>query len=163
MNIFAIHIDPDIAAIEHTDKHVVKMITENVQMMSAAVRMSGIDVGYRLTHKNHPCTIWTRESLSNWIWLKRLTIALHKEWQFRFNHPSDHHHKAYDMMLTLPNPNIKDIGLTPFALAIPEKFKKPDPVESYRHFYAVDKRHLHKWTGRSNPNWINQYLTEDIT
>jgi len=157
MNIFAIDQDPYTAALWHTDKHVVKMITESVQMLSTTVRLSGIDIGYRKTHQNHPCTIWARESLSNWLWLRQLVVALHDEWQFRFNHVPDHHHKAYDVMLTLPIPNIKDIGMTPFALAIPDEFKNDNSVEAYRHFYSVNKAHLHKWSYRTRPWWIKTY------
>ena len=38
MNIFYLNKDPKIAAIEHNDKHCVKMILENAQMLSTAHR-----------------------------------------------------------------------------------------------------------------------------
>jgi aspartate oxidase len=88
MNIFVLHKDTRKAAQMHCDKHVVKMILESAQMLSTAVRMNGIDAGYKLTHRNHPCNIWVRESLSNWQWLKSLACELNTEWQFRYNHVS---------------------------------------------------------------------------
>jgi len=157
MNIFTLDYDPYQAAVLHCDKHVVKMITESVQLLSTAVRLSGIDAGYRKTHMNHPSNIWARESLSNWLWIKALTEGLHDEWKYRYNHPESRIHKAYGVMCELPHPNIKDIGLTPFALAMPEQFRKEDPVESYRHYYAVDKKHLHVWSKRNTPDWINNW------
>lgn len=39
MNIFVLNENPEIAAREHCDKHVVKMILESAQMLSTAHRM----------------------------------------------------------------------------------------------------------------------------
>lgn len=153
MNIFILDNDPRLAALYHVDKHVVKMILESAQLLSSAVRLSGIDAGYRLTHKNHPSSIWTRKSLSNWIWLKEFSCHLNDEFKYRFNHTKNH--KSYDMILTLPTPIIDDIGLTPFALAMPEEYRCDDAVESYRKYYNLDKKHIHKWSKRSVPSWID--------
>ena len=78
MNIFVLDEDVEKCAEYHCDKHVIKMILESAQMMSAVVRLNGHDTGYKLTHKNHPCTIWARKSLSNYIWLKSLISLLHQ-------------------------------------------------------------------------------------
>ena len=83
MNVFVLNKDPVIAAQEHCDKHVVKMIIESAQMLSTAHRMldgkaekrrsvSGKtiqqyyalsddreNVLYKAVHKYHPCTVWT--------------------------------------------------------------------------------------------------------
>lgn len=155
MNIFALDNDPKTCAIYHTDKHVVKMIVESAQMLSTAVRVSGIDAGYKITHVNHPCSIWVRKSLSNYNWLKDLVSELHNEWKFRYNHPDDKIHKSFSIVTELPTPNIDDIGLTNFALAMPDEFKVDDPIESYRNYYRGAKQHLHHWKKRSVPNWIN--------
>ena len=78
MNIFRLHDDPKIAAQMHCDKHVVKMILETAQMLSTAYRVLSSekladDVGmYKMAHKNHPSTIWTRPSTENYMWLNRL-------------------------------------------------------------------------------------------
>ncbi len=64
MNIFLLDIDWQINATYHVDKHVVKMILESAQLLSTAVRLSGIDAGYKAAYKNHPCAIWTRQSLA---------------------------------------------------------------------------------------------------
>lgn len=152
MNIFVLDKNFQKCAEYHTDKHVVKMILESVQLLSSAVRLFNIDAGYKLTHINHPCSIWVRESLSNWLWLQSLVEALHKEWQYRFNHIKNH--KSYDVMHSLPIPPIDDIGLTNFALAMPDIYKKDCPITSYRTYYIGEKQHLFKWTKREIPKWL---------
>lgn len=152
MNIFILDENPQQNVQSYVDRHVVKMILEHAQMLSTAVRESGIDAGYKSTHKNHPCTKWVRESLSNWLYLRDLTEALHDEWQYRYNH-SRIHKSAY-VVRSLPIPEIPDIGITPFAQAMPDEFKHPDSIIAYRNYYRHNKQHLFHWTKRSKPTWI---------
>lgn len=152
MNIFILDKNHEKNVQSYVDKHVPKMILEHAQMMSTAVRDSGIDAGYKVAHLNHPCTKWVRESLDNWLWLLDLTTALHEEWQYRFNHTKVH--KSYDMILSLPNPNIPSKGITPFAQAMPDQYKSSNAVKAYRAYYNGEKTHLHNWTGREIPEWI---------
>ena len=151
MNIFVLDIDVHRCAEAHNDKHVVKMVTESAQLLSSAVRLSGIDAGYKLTHKNHPCAIWTRESLSNWHWLCILAGALNDEYKYRYNKLVNH--KAYDVITSLPTPALPDIGPTPFRLAMPDKYKGDDPVIAYRNYYMGEKRHIAQWRNRPIPAW----------
>lgn len=106
MNIFYLDKDSSKSVQYYVDKHVVKMITEYAQLLSTAVRLSGIDAGYKVTHQNHPSAIWTRESLSNWLWLKDLSYELNKEYMYRYQ--KTHNHKSFDTILSLPTPNIPD-------------------------------------------------------
>jgi hypothetical protein len=155
MNIFILN-ESDVTkcAQQHCDKHVVKMILEHAQMLSTAVRESGIDEGYKSTHVNHPCNIWVRESLSNWNWLWNLTDELHREWQYRFNH--SHNHKSWDVVSKLPSPKIKDIGLTDFAQAMPDECKSSNAQIAYRKYYKNHKQHLAQWTSRPVPQWYTK-------
>ena len=59
MNIFVLDYNLEKCAQYHCDRHVVKMILESAQILSTALRMNGIVKGYRLTHINHPFTVWT--------------------------------------------------------------------------------------------------------
>lgn len=154
MNIFLLDSDIEKCTEYMVNSHIVKMITEHAQMLSTTVRLNGFDVGYKITHENHPCTKWVRTSLSNWLFLRELTECMHHEWQYRYDHPSTHIHKAFEIIKTLPLPNIPDIGLTPFAQAMPEKYQHKDTVVAYRNFYNGDKRHLFKWKKRETPPWI---------
>jgi hypothetical protein len=51
---------------------------------------------------------------------------------------------------TISNPT----GITPFAVAMPEKYKIfDDPVESYRAYYIGDKSRFAKWKTGNTPAW----------
>ena len=153
MNIFILDKEVKKCAEYHCDKHVIKMILESAQMLSAVVRLNGHDIGYKLTHKNHPCTIWARESLSNYNWLVRLTRLLNYEYRYRYD--KDINHKSYDLVKTLPIPDLPDIGLTPFAQAMPEQYKNKNAVKAYRDYYINEKSSFLTWTKRKKPKWIN--------
>jgi len=152
MNIFYLDSDHEINAKYHVDKHVVKMVTEYAQLLSSAVRLSGIDAGYKLTHANHPSAIWVRESLDNWIWLRELAEALNYEYMYRYDHADNH--KAYEVIRNLPLPNIPNIGITEFKLAMPDDVKVEDPILSYRNYYNVHKQHIAQWRNRDMPEWF---------
>lgn len=154
MNIFVLDDDPTKCVVQYPDKHVVKMITESVQMLSTANRVNGVDIGYRKTHANHPCTIWVRSSLSNYFWVCELVEAMHKEWQYRYNHV--HNHKAFDMYLTIPILDIPDHGLTQFVQCMPEEYRSDSAIDAYRRFYIKDKWHIRQYTKRDIPEWFKQ-------
>lgn len=157
MNIFVFDMDHKTNARYHCDKHVVKMITEYSQLLSGAVRSTGINAGYKSTHMAHPCAIWTRFSIHNYVWLAKLLIALHKEWQYRYNHPSDHYHKAYIKARLLPFPELPKLGMTPFAQAMPSEYSIPhDAVTAYRDYFNGEKQHIASWTKREQPEWYHE-------
>jgi hypothetical protein len=49
----------------------------------------------------------------------------------------------------------EEIGLTPFALAMPQEYKTEDPVESYRNYYmSEEKQKIASWKKcREKPEW----------
>lgn len=159
MNIFILDYNPKVCAQMHCDKHVVKMILETTQMLCTIHNSYGLEAGYKPTHLNHPCTIWARESKSNYLWLCELLTELHNEWQWRFNH--QHNHKSYDIFMQLDN-NIldllQDIGLTPFAQAMPEHYRNDDSVKAYQNYYLGEKLDLLTYTNRKLPNFILSLL-----
>lgn len=156
MNIFVLDYNPQKAAEYHCDKHVVKMILELAQILCAVHHKNGnTDVPYKLTHKNHPCTIWAGTSRSNYLWLTQLAYHLNEEFKFRFNHEVNH--KSYDVIDELPLIELPDIGLTRFAEAMPEYCKiSEDTVENYREYYRKEKAHILKYTNSLFPQWINE-------
>lgn len=154
MNIFYLDKDPKVNATYHVDRHVVKMITEYAQLLSAAVRLSGIDAGYKVTHKNHPSALWVRESLDNWLWLKELSKELNDEYMYRYE--KNVNHKAYDTIQALPIPNIDSIGITSFRLAMPNDVRCECPIQSYRNYYIKYKQHIASWKKRDVPEWFMQ-------
>jgi len=156
MNIFILDTNIKKCAEYHNDKHVVKMILESAQILSTVCRQNGINEGYKITHKNHPCTKWAGQSLSNWRWLKQLALELNEEFKYRFNHSEDH--KSSKVICSLPEPKIPDRGLTNFVQAMPDDCKMKNPVKAYRRYYKNYKQHLASWKNRRKPKWYRGCL-----
>ena len=157
MNIFILDRNIRKCARYHADQHVVKMILESAQMLCTVVNLNGGEAPYRSTHSKHPCTIWTGESLANWRWLRRLALALNDEYRYRYPVSSDH--KSAAVIRSLSPPRIDDVGLTEYALAMPDKYMVPrDAVQSYRNFYIGEKSGFAKWTRRRTPRWYKAGL-----
>ena len=147
------------------DKHVSKILLEAVQMLCSAKRVLDPDDEvneriYKLAHKNHPVTKWCRLSKENFIWTLDLIEELHNEWRYRYGHPDTKFHKSYLVALILRENMPKDesfekSGLTPFALAMPDKYKTEDAVESYRNYYmSEEKQRIATWKRRrEKPEW----------
>ncbi len=151
MNIFVLHREAPIAAMYHCDKHVTKMILESAQMLCTVLHQNEVDTPYLPVHPKHPCTIWAGESLSNWLWLKELTKFLDNEYIYRYDKG---HHKSWEVVEQLPNPPIEDIGMTPFAQAMPEKYKHDNPVIAYRNYYMHEKAKFATWKyPAKKPRW----------
>ena len=153
MNIFWLDINPKQSVKYYVDKHVVKMITEYAQLLSTTCRVSGVDCGYKITHINHPCSIWCRASLTNWRALVMLTSYLHEEYQFRYC--TNRIHKSFQLIRSLKKPDIPDIGLTIPPKVVPVKYVTDNVVLSYRNYYIGEKNHIASWTNREEPYWYN--------
>jgi hypothetical protein len=153
MNIFVLDNDIKKCAMYHCDKHVVKMITESAQLLCSTYYYTCEEKisPYKLTHKNHPCSVWVRESLSNWRWLRDMAIALYSEYKHRYG---DKTHKAGEVVLNLKTPSIIDIGITKRPQAMPLEHMEIDAVTAYRNYYRIDKAHLLKYTKRDRPYWL---------
>jgi len=115
----------------------------------------------RPCHINHPCALWTRESLANYIWLCEFAIALAKEFELRYVHThSCAIHASW--LLQNPSPRLPKLPLTQFAIAMDDVYKvsqtgqNPDPLLSYRNYYNTSKkeRGLLKYTRRQPPDWL---------
>ena len=159
MNIFVLDWDVKKCAEFHNDKHVVKMILENAQLLCGVHHMTHHmthqvthQVPYKLSHKNHPCSIWARESLTNYLWLCELGLELSKEYTYRYGR----RHKSQDVIeWCIENkPDIPDKGFTEPPKAMPDKYKVKSVVESYRNYYNGEKAHFSKWKNRQIPNWF---------
>lgn len=110
MNIFVTHPDPKIAAQWHCDKHVVKQITETLQMLAcAAIRHNVPTELLPLTKKGtpvkggyhkHPCSIWAGNTRENFFWLVQLGVSLCEEYTLRYG-KSHFCQKGIEQMLKL--------------------------------------------------------------
>ena len=168
MNLFILSLIQKEIAQYMMDKHVSKILLEAVQMLCSAKRVLDPtdevnDRIYKLAHKNHPVTIWCRTSRENFVWVLDLIEELHSEWKYRYGHPETKFHKAYLVSLILREniPNEEKFvvqGLTPFAQAMPDKYKSEDAVEAYRNYYmSEEKQKIASWKKkREKPYW---YIT----
>ena len=156
MNIFILDYDVRKCAQYHVDKHVVKMILETAQLLCGVhwVAESQYLIPYKLSHKNHPCSIWARKSLSNYLYLCELGLELCKEYTYRYGK----RHKSQDVIewCLIHKPNIPDIGFTEPAKAMPDEYKVESVVESYRNYYMGAKSEFAVWKNREKPFWFNE-------
>jgi len=176
MNIFYLDEDYKVAAKQHLDKHVVKMIIEYAQLMSTAHRVldgtkwydktaAGRRIArwehpnpeldqilYKASHINHPSGIWVRESFSNYIWLHALWEKLCAEYTYRYGKIHMTQQKLQNFLKTPPT-NIPSGGMTKMPQAMPDEFKQKDSIEAYRQYYRVAKAKMAVWTKRETPEW----------
>ncbi len=167
MNIFFIDLDPEKAAKMHVDKHVVKMIVEHFQILCTAHHVSGsknkeFKPPYKKTHDNHPCNIWVRESISNYLFLIKFTAELLKEYTYRYGKIHKCERDGYISSLENNLPDIPDIGFTVPLQAMPDIYKTDNAnidgvIESYRQYYYFEKRHIFSWKKREIPEFISEY------
>ena len=172
MNLFILSLIHKTCAEAMVDKHISKMIVEAVQMLSTGkhlldpedVEKNGLQI-YKISHKNHPTSIWIRASLENYIWTLLMVEAMHNEWKYRYGHPPEKMHSSYLIAITLAKHLPKKHmfphrGMTLFALAMPDKYKPEvytcheDAVEAYRRYYqSPEKQHIASWKRRDIPEW----------
>lgn len=178
MNIFYLSHNVKMAAEWHTDKHLVKMITEHNQMLSTAHRIldgkqvmsksksgrnakrwqlddSRDSILYSVTHMNHPSAVWCRGSSSNYQWLYEMTLALCKEYTHRYGkvHKAEHS-GLMDVLSVLPT-SIARGEFTQPPQAMPDEFKvEGNSVLAYQNYYNGPKSRMF-WT-KSGPAWKNR-------
>lgn len=133
------------------------MITEHNQLLCTAHHLAGSDhePPYRSTHKNHPCAIWVRESLANYIYLTKLNWWLCKEYTHRYG--KVHKGEEINQWCMDHHPRIPDVGATEFKQAMPDECKSTDAVEAYRNYYLKEKVRLFAWKNREPPYWVKEY------
>jgi hypothetical protein len=155
MNIFVLDTDPIKCAQYHCDKHVVKMVLESTQLLNNALYINDIAYSpyYRITHLNHPASLWASKSLANYEWLICLAKALSEEYTYRYNKI----HKCASIVDQLDNSLSKNklpkLGLSTFEQCMPEQYRSNDPVKAYRSYMRNEKAYFAVWTKREVPNW----------
>jgi len=160
MNIFYLNKDPKIAAIEHNDKHCVKMILEYAQMLSTAHReLDGDEIAdelsmYKRAHLNHPSTVWTRSNKPHYQWLYDLFVALAEEYTHRYSKTHSTDAKLREVLQSPPN-NIPDNKVfTQPPQCMPDQYQCEDSIIAYQKFYIGEKAHFSEWKKREVPVWF---------
>ena len=160
MNIFILSENPQEAATMMLNKHVVKMPTESMQMLSTISNHLDFDSPYKPVMLNHPCTIWARESQDNFQWLIDHCKYLCQEYTLRYNkvHKVENTLYEYYNIFMEVKSYLPNVGLTSFALAMPEDYKQDSAVESYRTYYLEDKWWIAEWKYGSPEWWPNDHI-----
>lgn len=134
-----------------------KLLAVPDHMASAPKRKCKDEPGFRPVHLHHPCTIWIRECLGNYMWAIELALALAEEYEYRW--PGRKHScKAHAEWLkhNIP-PGICDKERSEFAVAMDEEYRVAgDPVASYIKYYKGSKkdRNLTVYTRRTVPGFL---------
>lgn len=180
MNIF--YLDTNIAECARAacDKHIVKMITEHAQLLSGALIELGFEAPYKMTHRNHPCAKWVRESYYNFRYLYDLTYYYNVEYQRRYGPKKTHgawevinqaiHSISigaiYDRFIEV----FGQVGPSAPPCAMPDHYKvysetdeglvqtAADVVQSYRNYYIGDKLRFVTYKNAPPPEWIREAL-----
>ena len=162
MNIFAVHEDPRLAALELPDKLIPKMIVESAQMLSTAHRvLDGNEKAdakglYKKAYENHPSTIWVRQDAMNywWLWMHALTLCAEYEWRFTDETGMAVHktetviHELQDLPLNIPTKKESSWEvLQDLPLCMPDQYKQGSnhhmyTTESYQQFITQDKPYM---------------------
>ena len=161
MNLFLIDLLIESSVKSLCDKHVVKMPTESMQMISTITNHLGFDSPYKPVMLNHPSTIWARKSMHNTKWLYEHGLALCEEFTHRYGkiHGSEARIKDLDDFYIESASWDK---ATPVDIAMFDKYRIPNDMEvhnwdyvirSYRHYYLEGKWRFASWRKNRRPEW----------
>lgn len=169
MNIFVLDRSPSMAAQCIDDVRLSKMCIESGQMMRAALGRHGLNeelcyefgiltksgTPWRITHKNHPCTLWAGDSRANFVWLALHAIEQCKEFNRRFGKDHACYGPINAMARQWRDTRFPQEALTPFAQAMPDEYKHEDAVQAYRDYYhsKVHSAGGVRYKRTSPPDW----------
>ena len=152
MNIFYCDESPYKSAQALCDKHIVKMPVETAQILSTVT-----GVGYKPTHRKHPCVLWAGASLGNFLWLVEHGFWLCCEYSHRYQrrHAS---HKVIELCaaksITFPSSNF----YTPPRCWGEFNPGPVDVITGYRMYLQWkhdNGKPVHKYTRQEPPSWLN--------
>lgn len=182
MNIFALSRNPQEAAQEMLDKHIVKMPTETCQMLHtnvlyfdyiehygeeptlAQVKQFHRDINSKLMKPamlNHPSTIWARQNPHNTRWLYEHGKALCEEYTYRYGKVHGSQSRILDIAYTIGEDSNWSFA-TPVTIAMDDKYRLvkdnriPDwdfVINSYRYYYLEGKWKFAEWRANRMPAW----------
>jgi hypothetical protein len=179
MNIFYVDSDPEVAARNMVDRHVVKMILETAQLLSTAHRVidgeeyvgqsqsgrkakrwrlsgNADTIMYSATHINHPSAVWVRENSANYTWLYNHLLALGREYTYRYGRTHLTIDKLKDILKDTPENITQHRVMTKMPSCMDKQYiVSLDPITNYRNYYNYGKTDLLRWSNRPPPQWID--------
>ena len=110
---------------------------------------------YKLTHKNHPSAIWARTSKEHYNWLWKLLKELCKEYTHRYGKVHKVEREGLINILYNPPSNITSAEWSDPPPAMPDEYKHPSSIQSYKNYYVGAKASFARWTNRPIPEWFS--------
>lgn len=153
MNIFPIDINPENCAKWSCDQHVIKILTEAVEIFSSVC-----DVKEKYKPIKSPWVKWANNK-ENRNWLSYYIYHLGKEYEYRFGKK----HKAFElyknMIKELNEIPYKNIELTKpeFLQLVDDDSKCDNSIIAYRNYYKWKREHFKRpmrWTKREVPKFL---------
>lgn len=157
MNIFYFSADPIECARDLCDKHVVKMTTETVQIISSAYYLLTNTAGvYKPTHLHHPCVEWASKSKHNFVWLCGYALALDLEYNFRYKktHLAVTKLRSWLISINLDTIPFPELLWTPPPQCMPDQYKQSNTCDAYKEYYKGEKHGFSRWKFTQKPNWF---------
>jgi hypothetical protein len=134
------------------------MLLESVQMLATAHHvLDGRTVeGLKPTHANHPCSLWVRESSSNYRWLRDMARGLSSQYSLRYGKQHKYDPAVFVGGLATQPAAILAGDPTPHPQCMPEAYRVPgDAVLAYRFYYIGMKMRFARWRNSVGvPYWI---------
>ena len=176
MNRFILGKTPRVIAAMMCDQHIVKMLTEEGQMIShvirkhmphyAAIHDTKLFRSLSAGHAQHPCTTWLEHSRGNFTFGAMLFQWMSQEYEFRFGRDHGTSERMYWVIMDALNAfefaNIPEGELTPHPQCFGDLYdlcstSEVWPVQAYRAYYRAKqftfKRPM-RWTYRHTPNFM---------
>lgn len=155
----------------HCDKHIIKMITESVQMLSTNLAVdetlqtvvNGHPAATLAAYGNHPCTRWARESIHNFTYLTELALTLCVEKLHRYPLKPPHMYHAWLAELRGKLFTYEKVpALFPIAIPDSDQATKLTGVcvnldtaaDLYQRYYVTRKGEFATWKNRPIPVWF---------
>lgn len=168
MNIFVLDRDPKVAATYLHPKLLVKMPLEGCQMLAAAFSTHHLGWGiihkkdgnpYKVTHRNHPCTLWVAKAPENMAWLIVHTEAILRRYTAVYGKThgcAAPLQEASDLFKVNIGAYASELwaGHSDFVVAAPQEFKDiANPVEAYRAYMQTKSYATWEKYPELKPDW----------
>lgn len=163
MNIFYTSTCPIQAARNLCNVHVNKMIIESCQLLSAAHHVldgpDAIKGIMKLTHTNHPSSVWVRSSSQHYNWLLEHLIELLKIFEQR----SGKIHSVAMRIAFVKNlpKNIADNGFSNPPRVMDEDLQNDQTICTITAYSKLLARKYSEWTIREKPLRVEFYYDVD--
>lgn len=151
MNIFASSSCPIESAKRLDDIRCCKMVLESTQMLSTVMHIyEDAAAPYKITHANHPCTVWVAEAGEHFTWVLHHLEALCNEYTARYGKV----HKCQDHLDTF-----RDYAARHgFSYDQPKYFVNCTTYKDHQDVHVAYMSYLNdKWdTDKRTPTWYKQ-------